>query len=96
MANFFRLYMHGLAHNLLVRLRRVVACPPVPENTSMPAEALAGKERQRHFLRRRREDPLGEGQPCTWRSLLIKVAAEVTFSTCRIVVRLSSTWPYLK
>jgi hypothetical protein len=40
-------------------------------------------------------DPLGEGHPCTWRSLLIKVAAEVTVSTRRILVHLSAAWPYL-
>jgi hypothetical protein len=49
----------------------------------------------RYFTRRRQADPLGEGQPCTWRSLLIKVAAEVVVSTRRIVVRLSAAWPYL-
>jgi hypothetical protein len=46
----------------------------------VPVEALTGAARQRHFrLRRlrRQRDPLGEGQPCTWRTLLIKVAAEV-------------------
>jgi hypothetical protein len=43
----------------------------------------------------RQRDPLGEGQPCTWRTLLIKVAAEVVVSTRRIVVRLSSSWPHL-
>jgi hypothetical protein len=35
------------------------------------------------------------GHPCTWRSLLIKVAAEVVVRTWRIVVRLSSSWPDL-
>jgi hypothetical protein len=32
---------------------------------------------------------------CTWRTLLIKVAAEVIVRTRRIVVRLSSSWPHL-
>jgi hypothetical protein len=95
MANFFRLYMHGLAHNLLVRLRRAVACPPPAEPEQPPVEALAGAARQRYFRRRRQQDPLGEGQPCTWRSLLIKVAGEVVVSSRRILVRLSSSWPYL-
>src|SRR5262245_51766191 len=63
--------------------------------TCVPAEALTGAERQRHFRLRRQRDPLGEGQPCTWRTLLIKVAAEVVVSTRRIVVRLSSSWPHL-
>lgn len=96
LANYFRLYLHALAFNLLVRLRRAVACPPPPEPaTTVPLEALDGQARQRYFRQRRREDPLGEGQPCTWRSLLIKVAAEVVVSSRRIVVRLSSSWPYL-
>jgi len=100
MANYFRLYLHAAAHNLLVRLRRAVACPPPPPSDStlhsdVPTEALDGAARRRYFTHRRQADPLGEGHPCTWRSLLIKVAAEVTVSTRRILVRLSSTWPYL-
>lgn len=105
LANFFRLYLHAAAHNLLVRLRRAFAEPPTPPPTStstdsadnnlVPTEALAGKARRRYFTRRRQTDPLGEGQPCTWRSLLIKVAAEVIVSSRRILVRLSASWPYL-
>jgi hypothetical protein len=117
-ANYFRLYLHAAAMNLLVRLRRFIAEPlPVPlptaetatpatsqagEGTSpaagegVPAEALTGAARQRHFRLRRQRDPLGEGQPCTWRTLLIKVAAEVVVRTRRIVVRLSSSWPHLE
>jgi hypothetical protein len=70
------------------------SAPPAAA-TCVPVEALAGAERQRHFRLRRRRDPLGEGHPCTWRTLLIKVAAEVVVSTRRIVVRLSSSWPHL-
>ena len=44
--------------------------------------------------RRRQHDPLGEGQPCTWRSRLIKVAAEITTRSRRVLVRLSSSWPH--
>ncbi len=104
MANFFRLYLHAAAHNLLVRLRRAFASPPpAPEptplspadNAPLPTEALPGPARRRYFTRRRQADPLGEGQPCTWRSLLIKVAAEVIVSSHRILVRLSAAWPYL-
>ena len=117
LANYFRLYLHAAAMNLLVRLRRFIAeplpAPTPPAETAapatsqegdgaspaieacVPAEALAGPERQRHFRLRRQRDPLGEGQPCTWRTLLIKVAAEVVVSTRRIVVRLSSSWPHL-
>lgn len=93
-ANFFRLYLHAAALNLLVRLRQSLADPPPPE-TDLPAEALTGKERQRYFRLRRQRDPLGEGQPCTWRTLLIKVAAEVIASARRVVVRLSASWPNL-
>src|SRR5215470_3062822 len=116
-ANYFRLYLHAAAMNLLVRLRRCIAeplpalAPPVEtaapatsqagESTSLaagevvPAEALTGAARQRHFRLRRQRDPLGEGHPCTWRTLLIKVAAEVIVRTRRIVVRLSASWPHL-
>ena len=115
-ANYFRLYLHAAAMNLLVRLRRFIAEPlpalpgqpetspptsqgsevaPPSDETCVPAEALTGEERQRHFRLRRQRDPLGEGQPCTWRSLLIKVAAEVIVRTRRIVIRLSSSWPHL-
>jgi hypothetical protein len=103
LANFFRLYLHAAAHNLLVRLRRAVACPPPPAPAlldptppvDLPPQALDGSARRRYFSRRRQADPLGEGQPCTWRTLLIKVAAEVIVSTRRVLVRLSAAWPYL-
>jgi hypothetical protein len=65
------------------------------DGTGVPAEALTGVDRQRYFRQRRQRDPLGEGHPCTWRTLLIKVTAEVVVSTLRIVVRLSSSWPHL-
>jgi hypothetical protein len=94
-ANFFRLYLHALALNLLVRLRREIAAPPAPLATDVPTGALAGAERRRFFQRRRQVDPLGEGQPCTWRSLLVKVAAEVVVSTRRVLVRLAANWPHL-
>lgn len=111
LANYFRLYLHAAAMNLLARLRRTIALPnPVitytdthqPTGTNaaplvppIPPEAWTGKERQAFFRARRRRDPLGEGHPCTWRSLLIKVAAEIVVSSRRIVVRLSSNWPHL-
>jgi hypothetical protein len=104
-ANFFRLYLHAAANNLLVRLRRAFASPPPaptatildPSNDQeVPTEALEGKARRRYFSQRRQADPLGEGQPCTWRSLLIKVAATVTVTSRRVVVRLSASWPYLE
>jgi hypothetical protein len=116
-ANYFRLYLHAAAMNLLIRLRRFIAEPlpalapaaemaaPATSQTGegaapaagvgVPAEALTGAERQRHFRLRRQRDPLGEAHPCTWRTLLIKVAAEVMVRTRRVVVRLSSSWPHL-
>ncbi|HKB37840.1 MAG TPA: IS1380 family transposase [Gemmataceae bacterium] len=92
-ANFFRLYLHAAALNLLVRLRRRVA---LPVSQRPPAATHTAAERRRHFRQRRQQDPLGEGQPWTWRSLFIKVAAEVVVSSRRIVVRLSSCWPHLE
>jgi hypothetical protein len=107
MANYFRLYLHAAAMNLLVRLRRYIA-EPLPAEVPEPAtkastagvvpplpEAARDAARRRQFRQRRQRDPLGEGHPCTWRSLLIKVAAEVVASTRRVVVRLSASWPYL-
>lgn len=96
LANQFRLYLHAAAMNLLVRLRREIADPPPPNpNAEAPTEALTGAARQRYQRLRRQRDPLGEGQPCTWRMLLIKVAASVLVSTRRILVRLSASWPHL-
>jgi len=45
-----------------------------------------------------RDDPalpevLRAGQPCTWRTHVIKVAAEVVRTTRRVVVRLAAQWP---
>jgi len=96
LANLFRLYLHAAACNLMVRLRRAAGDPP-PENLAqeLPAEALAGKPRHDYHNRRRQRDPLGEGQPCTWRTRLIKVAAQIHVTTRRVVVRLSRSWPYL-
>ena len=61
----------------------------------LPAEAFAGADRKRFFNRRRARDPLGEGHAETWRTRLIKVAAEVLVRARRIVIRLSSSWPHL-
>jgi hypothetical protein len=95
-ANLFRLYLHTAAYNLLVRLRRLVAgVLPASLQPDVPAEALAGRQRRQWHNRRREQDPLGKGQPCTWRTRLIKVAAQVRQTTRRVVVELSSSWPYL-
>jgi hypothetical protein len=94
-ANCFRLYLHAAALNLLVRLRQQVAVPaPAMAEELVPAASAAAERRREHNARRRR-DPLGQGQPATWRLLLIKVSAEVEVSSRRVVVRLSRSWPYL-
>lgn len=104
MANFFRLYLHAAALNLLVRLRhKVVKLPPtsaelnLPAGTppELPAEAFDEPSRRQFFNRRRKRDPLGEGFACTWRTRLIKVAAEVITRSRRVIVRLSGSWPHL-
>jgi len=95
-ANLFRLYLHTLSYTLLVHMRRLVADPPAAEpHQELPNEALAGRQRRRLHNRRRERDPLGEGHACTWRTRLIKVAAYITETSRRIVVLLSSSWPYL-
>jgi DDE family transposase len=100
LANFFRLYLHAAALNLMVRLRRATALPEkTPRqlglHNPLPAELLDEPDRKRFFNRRREHDPLGEGFACTWRTRLIKVAAEVLVSARRVLIRLSGTWPYL-
>ncbi len=97
LANCFRLFLHTLACNLLVRLRRLVADPPSPPKVEpdMPVEARSPKQKRRRHNERRRADPLGEGHACTWRTMLIKVAATVIVSTRRVRVLLSGSWPYL-
>jgi hypothetical protein len=103
MANLFRLYLHTIAHNLLARLRQLVAAPPesLPAGLQRrladpltPTEALAQPHRRAYFNFRRERDVLGEAHPGTWRTRLIKVAAEVIVSTRRILVRVSGSWPY--
>jgi hypothetical protein len=96
LANFFRLYLHAAAFNLMVRFRQALALPPLPEPPpEVPPQALNDAERRRHYQRSRQRDRLAQAQPCTWRTLLIKVAAEITVSTRRVVVRLSAHWPNL-
>jgi hypothetical protein len=97
LANFFRLYLHAAAFNVMVRFRQAMALPPLLESRpEVPPQALQDAERRRHYQKRRRRDPLAEAQPCTWRSLLIKAAAEIIVSTRRIIIRLSSHWPNLE
>jgi hypothetical protein len=100
LANFFRLSLHAAALNLLVRLRHaVVKTSPTSAELGLPAElpteALDGPDRKKFFNRRRERDPLGGGFACTWRTRLIKVAAEVITRSRRVIVRLSGSWPHL-
>lgn len=96
MANLFRLMMHTLAYNLLVRLRRFVAAPPQPPrvNPELPLEARTPQQKRQHFNQRRKADPLGEGHASTWRTQLIKVGARIVQVHRRVRVLLSSTWPF--
>ena len=94
MANYFRLYLHAAALNLLVRLRQEIADPPPAPAGEVPVAALPEPQRKQYQNLRRRRDPLGEGHPATWRLLLIKVAASVVVSCRRIVIRLSGSWPH--
>jgi hypothetical protein len=82
MLHIFRLYLHTFAFTSLVRLRHVVVqSPPTSGDLGLPTElptaAIDGGDRKRFFNRRRQRDPLGEGFASTWRTRLIKVAAEV-------------------
>jgi hypothetical protein len=52
-----------------------------------------------NLLNAMRDDPgvpegLRLGQPCTWRTHVIKVAAVIVVSTRRVLVKLASHWPY--
>ena len=80
-------------------MRHQISHAPTPAEvgieSELPAETLAGAERKQYFNRRRPAEPLGAGHAQTWRSRVIKVAAEIVVSDRRIVVRLSSHWPYL-
>lgn len=102
MANCFRMFLHCLAHNLLVSLRQKIAAPPEEPTPSQPIdseavvpEARNGRERRQQHNRRRRADPLGEGHACTWRTRLIKVAARIEVRARHVKVLLSGSWPYL-
>ncbi len=107
MANVFRMMMHSLAHNLVVAMRRLVADQHSSEpemdtedqddNTEAHDDPTLDSEstkRKRHNARRQR-DPLGQAHPCTWRMLVIKVAARVVVSTRRVRLLLSNSWPNL-
>jgi hypothetical protein len=101
LANFFRLYLHAATLNLQVRLRHTVVQPsPTSSEPSLsnvlPTEALDEPDRKKFFNQRRERDPLGGGFTSTWRTRLIKVAAEVITRSRRVIVRLSGSWPHLE
>ena len=96
MANLFRVMMHSVAANLLVRLREIVEIVPEIDEfaeAEIPLKAQPPEVKRRHHARRRRRDPLGEGHACTWRTHVIKVACRVIVRTRRIRVQISSSWP---
>ena len=99
-ANYFRLYLHAFALNLLIRLRSKVSLDPAPETLGLenepPVMAMNAKARRKYFNRRRRADVLGQGQPATWRTRLMKVAVTVSVTTRRVLVKISGSWPYLE
>lgn len=97
MANLFRVMMHCVSANLLVRLRSLVEIAPAiadDAGADIPLEAQSPAVKRRHHTRRRRRDPLGEGHACTWRTLVIKVACRVIVRTRRVLVQFSSSWPW--
>jgi hypothetical protein len=86
---------------LLVRLRHaVVGIAPTSAELGQPAElpteAFDEPARRKFFNTRRDRDPLGGGFASTWRSRLIKVAAEVITRSRRVIVKLSGSWPHLE
>ncbi|WP_146601479.1 hypothetical protein [Novipirellula aureliae] len=96
-ANLFRVMMHSVAANLLVRIRQIVEIVPEIDqfaNAEIPMEAQSPGVKRRHHTRRRRRDPVGEGHACTWRTHVIKVAYRVIVRTRRIRVQFSSSWPW--
>lgn len=97
MANLFRVMMHCVSANLLVRLRSIVEIvPEIAEDAGaeIPLEARSATEKRRGHTRRRRRDPLGQGHACTWRTHVIKVACRVIVRTRRVRVQISSSWPW--
>jgi hypothetical protein len=95
MANLFRLCLHALALNLLIRLRSELPDPPDSD-----AAPRGPRSRPAPVPDAEAPDPptgaeLRRAQPATWRLRLIKVAAEVLVSARRVLVRLSSAWPSL-
>ena len=89
LANFFRLFLHAAALNLLILLRNQL--PEADANTGLRAASLPDASSPLPVT----GSELRRAQPATWRLRLIKVAAEVLVSCRRVLVRLSSAWPSL-
>jgi hypothetical protein len=98
MANLFRLMMHTIATNMLVCFRNEAAkdVQEIPVESGLPVEARSQHAKRQQHNKRRREDPLGEGHICTWRMMLIKVAARVIVTTRRVRILIPQHWPYAK
>lgn len=96
MANLFRVMLHSIAANLLVKLRGLIADPPepLPDSEDRPIEVRSKSLKRQQHNRRRKADPLGEGHACTWRMLVIKVATRVIVTTRRVRLLIASSWPY--
>ena len=104
MANLFRVMLHSLAHNLIVTMRsrmqpasdtaiaETVCCSDTGQSST---GSKSGPARRTHNERRRR-NVLGEAHPCTWRMLVIKVAARVVVSARRIRIMISKSWPHVR
>jgi hypothetical protein len=95
MANLFRLCLHTVALNLLVRLRSELPDPPDPEDEPTAPRPRPAPLPDAEAPRLPTGAELRRAQPATWRLRLIKVAAEVIVSSRRVLVRLSSAWPSL-
>ncbi len=88
MANLFRLLMHAAALNLIIHMRRILpeAAPEERRSAPLPDAQRPGRATGAELRR---------AQPATWRLRVVKVAAEITVSCRRVLVRLSSSWPSL-
>jgi len=95
MANLFRLCLHALALNLLVRLRSELPDPPDPDEQPRGERLRPAPVPDAEAPRPPTGAELRRAQPATWRLRLIKVAAEVIISARRVLIRLSSAWPSL-
>src|SRR5690606_29275269 len=95
MANLFRLCLHALALNLLIRLRSELPDPPDPDEQPRGERLRPAPVPDAEAPRPPTGAELRRAQPATWRLRLIKVAAEVIISARRVLIRLSSAWPSL-